>query len=221
MMRARGKTMAKLFFRYAVMNAGKSTQLLQIAHDYERNARRILCIKPKIDTKKDSYIISRLEDGLIKRKADFLTEPDKGWLFKKIKSCQEKAVMEGKEISIVLIDEAQFLSEENVWDLVRVVAYLDLPVIAFALKVDAFGKPFPGSAALFALAQDIEEVTTRAICTYSEKPRIATFQVRLVNGEPVFSGSQVAIEDEQEILYQPVCLQEYIKLKDKADGWKE
>ena len=63
--------MAKLFFRYAVMNAGKSTQLLQIAHDYERNGRKILCIKPKIDTKKDDYIISRLEDGLIKRRADF------------------------------------------------------------------------------------------------------------------------------------------------------
>ncbi len=213
--------MAKLFFRYAVMNAGKSTQLLQIAHDYERNGRKILCIKPKIDTKKDDYIISRLEDGLIKRKADFLTQPDKGWLYRKIKACQQEAREAGKPISIVLIDEAQFLSEDNAWDLVRVVAYLDLPVIAFALKVDAFGKPFPGSAALFALAQDIEEVTTRAICTYSEKPRKATFQVRHVNGEPVFSGNQVAIEDEQEILYHPVCLQEYIKMKDKADGWKE
>ena len=102
-----------------------------------------------------------------------------------------------------------------------VVAYLDIPVIAFGLKVDAFGKPFPGSAALFALAQDIEEVTTRAICTYSEKPRKATFQVRHVDGEPVFSGSQVAIEDEREILYKPVCLQEYIRMKDEADGWKE
>ena len=213
--------MAKLFFRYAVMNAGKSTQLLQIAHDYERNGRKILCIKPKIDTKKDDYIISRLEDGLIKRKADFLTQPEKGWLYRKIKACQQEAESAGTSISIVLIDEAQFLSEDNVWDLVRVVAYLDLPVIAFALKVDAFGKPFPGSAALFALAQDIEEVTTRAICTYSEKPRKATFQVRHVNGKPVFSGEQVAIEDEQEILYHPVCLQEYIKMKDKEDGWTE
>ena len=213
--------MAKLFFRYAVMNAGKSTQLLQIAHDYERNERKILCIKPKVDTKKEDYIISRLEDGMIKRKADFLTEPDKGWLYHEIRSRQEKAIQDGEAISIVLIDEAQFLSEENVWDLVRVVAYLDLPVIAFALKVDAFGKPFPGSAALFALAQDIEEVTTRAICSFSEKPRKATFQIRQVDGVPVFSGSQVAIEDEREILYKPVCLQEYIKRKDKADGWQE
>ena len=74
--------MAKLFFRYAVMNAGKSTQLLQIAYDYEKNGRHILCIKPKIDTKEGSYIISRLEDGMIKRKTDFLSLPDKGWMFK-------------------------------------------------------------------------------------------------------------------------------------------
>lgn len=213
--------MAKLFFRYAVMNAGKSTQLLQIAHDYDKNGRNILCLKPKIDTKQGGYIISRLEDGLIKRKADFLTLPDKGWIYREIKGRQEKAKKEGKPISIVLIDEAQFLSEDNVWDLVRLVAYLDLPVICFALKVDAFGKPFPGSAALFALAQDIEEVTTRAICCYSEKPRKATFQVRHVDGKPVFSGSQVAIEDEQEILYKSVCLHEYIKMKDEADGWEE
>jgi len=213
--------MAKLFFRYAVMNAGKSTQLLQIAHDYEKNGRNILCIKPKIDTKRGDYIISRLEDGLIKRKADFLTLPDKGWLYREIKKWHEKAKSEGNPVAVVMIDESQFLSEDNVWDLVRVVAYLDIPVIAFALKVDAFGKPFPGSAALFALAQDIEEVTTRAICCYSEKPRKATFQVRHVNGEPVFSGSQVAIEDEQEILYKSVCLPEYIKMKDEADGWEE
>ncbi len=213
--------MAKLFFRYAVMNAGKSTQLLQIAHDYEKNGRKILCIKPKIDTKEGDYIISRLEDGLIKRKTDFLSMPEKGWMYRTIKQKQQEAKESGKPISVLMIDEAQFLSEDNVWDLVRVVAYLDIPVIAFGLKVDAFGKPFPGSAALFALAQDIEEVTTRAICTYSEKPRKATFQVRHVNGEPVFSGSQVAIEDEQEILYKPVCLQEYIRMKDTADGWEE
>jgi thymidine kinase len=211
--------MAKLFFRYAVMNAGKSTQLLQIAHDYDKNGRSILCLKPKIDTKEGGFIISRLEDGLIKRKADFLTLPDKGWLYSKIKKTQTEAIKEGKPISVILIDEAQFLSELNVWDLTRIVAYLDIPVICFALKVDAFGKPFPGSAALFALSQDIEEVTTRAICCYSEKPRKATFQVRHINGKPVFSGSQVAIEDEHEILYKPVCLHEYIKMKDEADGW--
>jgi len=213
--------MAKLFFRYAVMNAGKSTQLLQIAYDYEKNGRHILCIKPQIDTKEGSYIISRLEDGMIKRKADFLSHPDKGWMYAEIKKRKSAAETEGKPISVLMIDEAQFLSEDNVWDLVRVVAYLDIPVIAFGLKVDAFGKPFPGSSALFALAQDIEEVTTRAICTYSEKPKKATFQVRHVNGVPVFSGSQVAIEDEQEILYKPVCLHEYIHMKDEADGWQE
>ncbi len=107
------------------------------------------------------------------------------------------------------------------WDLTRVVAYLDIPVICFGLKVDAFGKPFPGSSALFALAQDVEEVTTRAICTYSDKPKKATFHLRRVDGTPVFSGSQVAIEDEKEVIYMPVCLHEYVRMKDEAEDWSE
>ena len=213
--------MAKFYFRYAVMNAGKSTQLLQIAHDYDRNGKHILCAKPKVDTKKDDYIISRLEDGLIRRKADLLIEPEDGWLYKEIKARNNAAELDGSRISIVLIDEAQFLSEENVWDLTRVVAYLNIPVICFGLKVDAFGKPFPGSSALFALAQDVEEVTTRAICTYSDHPKKATFHLRRVDGTPVFSGSQVAIEDDKEVIYMPVCLNEYIRMKDEAEGWTE
>ncbi len=82
--------MAKFYFRYAVMNAGKSTQLLQIAHDYDRNGKTILCAKPKVDTKKDDYIISRLEDGVIKRKADLLIEPEDGWLYREIKKEMNK-----------------------------------------------------------------------------------------------------------------------------------
>jgi thymidine kinase len=211
--------MAKLFLRYAVMNAGKSTQLLQIAYDYERNNdRKILCLKPQIDKKADKYIISRLEDGVVKREADFLTQPDEGWLYERIYETKKAADEKGEPIAIILIDEAQFLSKENVWDLVRVVSYLDIPVICFALKVDAFGNPFEGSAYLFALAQDIEEVTTRAICRYSEKPRKATIHIRTVDGVPVFSGDQVSIEDEREIKYYPICLSEYIKRYDEAKG---
>ncbi len=204
--------MAKLYFRYAVMNAGKTTQLLQIAYDYEKNnARRALVIKPGNDTREGSYVVSRLENGLIKRRCDFLIDihGGSGWLYGTI----EKELMTNPP-SIVLIDEAQFLSRDNVWDLCRVVTYLDIPVICFGLKVDAFGDPFEGSSYLFALAQDIEEVTTRAICRLSQKPRKATIHLRLVNGKPVFAGEQVAIENDADIRYLPVSLQEYIKLKD-------
>jgi thymidine kinase len=70
--------MAKLYFRFAVMNAGKSTQLLQIAYDYEHNnGKKILCLKPSVDTKQEDYISSRLEDGLISRKCDFLIKPER------------------------------------------------------------------------------------------------------------------------------------------------
>lgn len=204
--------MAKLYFRYAVMNAGKTTQLLQIAYDYEKNnRRRALVIKPGNDTKEGSSVISRLENGQIKRKCDFLIDitGGPGWLYAAI-----ERELAANPPSIVLIDEAQFLSRENVWDLCRIVTYLDISVICFGLKVDAFGNPFEGSSYLFALAQDIEEVTTRAICRLSAKPRKATIHLRLVDGKPVFAGEQVAIENDAEIRYMPVCLQEYIKLKD-------
>jgi thymidine kinase len=208
--------MAKLYFRFAVMNAGKSTQLLQIAYDYEHNnGKKILCLKPSVDTKQEDYISSRLEDGLISRKCDFLIKPEKGWLFNKLK----KEIAENKEagtpISVVLIDEAQFMSKENVWELAGAVTYLDLPVICFGLKTDAFGQPWEGSSYLFALAQDIEEVTTRAICHLSDKPKKATMILRKVNGVPLFQGEQVAIDNDAQIEYLPVCLQEYIKLRDE------
>ena len=211
--------MAKLFLRYAVMNAGKSTQLLQIAYDYEKNnSKRVLCLKPQVDTKADIHIISRLENGVIKRKADFLVQPQDGWIYNRIYDDAAAAKKSGKPISLILIDEAQFMSKENIFDLVRVVAYLDIPVICFALKVDALGMPFEGSAYLFALAQDIEEVTTRAICRYSEKPKKATIHIRNIDGKPVFEGEQVAIEDDRVIVYEPVCLNEYIKRYDEAKG---
>lgn len=211
--------MAKLFLRYAVMNAGKSTQLLQIAYDYERNNdKRVLCLKPRIDTKANKDIISRLENGVIRREADFLTEPGEGWIYSRIYDEKAAAEKTGKPISVILIDEAQFLSKANVWDLARIVTYLNIPVICFALKVDAFGEPFEGSAYLFALAQDIEEVTTRAICRFSKTPKKATLHMRTVDGEPVFAGEQVSIEDDREIKYYPICLQEYIRHYDEAKG---
>ena len=96
--------------------------------------------------------------GIIRRKCDFLVEPQGGWVYDTIKKKILASRKDGKPIAIILIDESQFLSRDNVWDLARIVTYLDVPVICFGLKVDAFGNPFPGSSHLFALAQDIEEV---------------------------------------------------------------
>ncbi len=202
--------MAKLYFRYAVMNAGKTIQLLQIANDYEvQNNLRIAVIKPEIDTKEDDCVISRVLDGLLKRKCDFLIKPDEDWLFETIKSMGH--------YDIILIDEAQFLSKANVWDLAKVVAKLDIPVICFGLKSDFRGEPFEGSSYLFALAQDVEEVTTRAICQMNSKPTRATMNLRMVDGKPSFEGDQVSIDGECDVTYLPVSLKTFIELKEKAE----
>lgn len=99
--------MSKLYYRYAVMGAGKSTQLLQIAYDYERNNnKKILCLKPRLDTKAKDYIISRLEDGTIKRKCDFLIEPDENWLYSEIEKAINTSREKNNPITVILIDES-------------------------------------------------------------------------------------------------------------------
>lgn len=204
--------MAKLYYRYAVMNAGKSTQLLQIAHDYEiNNKEKILAIKPENDSKADDCIIARIGKDMLKRKCDFLIKHDADWLYDEVRKFPEAKV--------VLIDEAQFLSKENVFDCARIVTQLNIPVICFGLKCDFRGEPFEGSTYLFALAQDIEEVTTRAICRRSEKPVKATVNMRLVNGVPVFRGGQLSIEGENNVIYEPVSLKVFMDMF-MADGNK-
>lgn len=204
--------MPKLYYRYAVMNAGKSTQLLQIAHDYERNnGEKILAVKPISDTKADNCIIARIGKDMLKRKCDFLISKEEGWLFDEVKKHPDTRV--------VLIDEAQFLSKENVFDCAKIVTQLNIPVICFGLKCDFRGEPFEGSTYLFALAQDIEEVTTRAICRRSEKPVKATVNMRLVNGVPVFRGGQLSIEGENNVIYEPVSLKVFMDMF-IADGNK-
>jgi thymidine kinase len=197
--------MPKLYYRYAVMNAGKSTQLLQIAHDYEvNNKKKILALKPESDTKADNCIIARIGSDMLKRKCDFLIKKGEGWLYDEVKK--------HGDATLVLIDEAQFLSKENVWDCARIVTDLGIPVICFGLKCDFRGEPFDGSAYLFALAQDIEEVTTRAICRRSEKPVKATVNLRLVNGKPSFTGGQLSIEGKNNVAYEPVSLKVFMDL---------
>lgn len=183
---------AKLYFRHGVMNSGKTTQILQIAYDYESNNKNILIAKPKTDTKGDKLITSRLGAS---RPVDLLIEST--GLFKAIES---------KYCECILIDEVQFLTKDNVLDLVKVVTELDIPVICFGLRSDFLGKPFTGSTWLFALAQDIEEISTRAICECGKR---ATMNMRLTNGEPVFSGKQVSIDGQDNITYKPTCLHCY------------
>lgn len=175
--------MAKLFFRYSAMNAGKSTSLLQIAYNYEEQGQRVLLFTARIDDRSGLGVIaSRL--GLQRQAATFDTDTD----FWALLSGPQRG--SGAEpIACVLIDESQFLTPVQVRQLHRLANTLGIPVICFGLRSDFMGQPFPGSAHLLTLADDIEEIKT--ICACGRK---ATMNIRTTDsGERIREGEQVEI----------------------------
>ena len=187
--------MAKLFFRYGAMNSGKSTLLLQTAHNYEENGMKVLIVKPKIDTKGNNKVVSRIG---AERKVDLLLGK-KDNLYKIV--CNKY-----KDIDCILIDEAQFLEAKQVDSCMDVVVNLNIPVICYGLRTDFQRKTFPGSARLLAIAHTIEEMKT--ICKCGAK---AIFVGRYVNGKFTTKGSQVAIDGENNITYKSMCAKCYQK----------
>lgn len=192
--------MAKLYFKYGVMGSGKTTELLQIAHDYETAGKKVLIGKPVTDTKGNNYIVSRMAN--LSKKVDVMIE-------KTVLMRQITAMAEG--VSIILIDEAQFLTPNNVADLVLVAHTLDIPVICFGLRTTFDGQGFTGASTLFALADQVEEISTRAICKVCGK-RLATKNLRIIDGTPTFSGDTVVIDDNAKVEYMPVCTTDYLKI---------
>lgn len=190
--------MAKLIFKYGVMNSGKTTTLLMIANDYERRGKKVLIGKPKIDTKAGDYLQSRLNNNTFMRKVDFLI--DETFNFDTIKN-----------VDVVMVDEAHFLNREQVYELARVVCQKNIPVICFGLKVDFRGEPFEGSSYLFSLANRVEEIGVKAIC---ECGSIANMNLLTVSNCAVFDGAQVQI-DNGGIDYSPVCLRCYFDKKER------
>ena len=172
--------MAKLYFQYSTMNAGKSTVLLQASHNYQERGMETYLLTAQLDNRAgEGKIGSRIG---ISKKADTFSVGDN--LFKKIK----KRLSLG-EIACVLIDEAQFLEEEQVWQLARAVDDLNIPVMCYGLRVDFMGKLFSGSAALLALSDEMREI--RTICFCGKK---ATMVVRRdEKGNTLTDGAQVQI----------------------------
>ncbi|WCD91438.1 thymidine kinase [Microbacterium sp. nov. GSS16] len=193
--------MAKLYFRYGAMNSGKSTALLQAAFNYEERGQRVLLAKPAIDTKGASQIESRL--GMT-RDVDFLIGPhdEARALFT---SVRERVLEEGKhsaephDVACLLVDEAQFLTPEQIDDLFRIAVLDGIPVMAYGIRNDFRTHAFPGSARLLAIAHSLEELKT--ICRCGRK---AVFNGRMVDGRFVFAGDQVAI-DGAEVAYESLC----------------
>lgn len=197
--------MAKLYFRYGAMNSGKSTALLQAAFNYEERGHEVLLAKPAVDTKGDRSIVSRL--GMV-RDVDFTITPDDQVL--ELFERQRTPVIErtGRDVSCLLVDEAQFLSSEQVDDLLRIALLDDIPVLAYGIRTDFRTEAFPGSRRLLELAHSLEELKT--ICRCGRK---AIFNARLVGGRFVFDGDQVAIDEltADRVTYESMCAECYLR----------
>ena len=185
--------MAKLYFRYGAMNSGKSTALMQVAHNYEEQGMRVLILKPLVDTKGGDELISRLG---VSRKADLVVHAD----LDVFDAIQKDQASHEKPLSCVLSDESQFFTPQQVEQLFMVTVDLNVPVICYGLRTDFSMKGFPGSTRLLELAHTIEEMKT--ICTCGRK---AICNTRMVNGEYVFEGAQVAIDMENDVQYVSKC----------------
>lgn len=172
--------MAKLYFYYSAMNAGKSTTLLQAAHNYEERGMRVLLFTPMIDTRDgESTISSRI--GLSRKAQCFSKEHD---LLNDI----EQQHLESK-VACIFIDEAQFLTAAQVLQLTLVCDRLGIPVLCYGLRTDFVGEPFEGSKYLLAWADELGEIKT--ICHSGKK---ATMNMRLdQTGQRILEGDQVSI----------------------------
>lgn len=172
--------MAKLYFHFSTMNAGKSTLLLQAAHNYREGGMATYLVTAQFDNRAgEGRIASRIGIG---EPADTFAPGED--LFAKL-----HARLSQGPVACVFIDEAQFLSKDQVWQLARAVDDLKVPVMCYGLRVDFQGNLFPGSAALLAWADEMREV--RTICHCGKK---ATMVIRRgPDGRALTAGEQVVI----------------------------
>jgi thymidine kinase len=196
--------MSKLYFRHGAMNSGKSTALLQAAHNYEERGQAVLLAKPAVDTKGDMAILSRLG---VDRKVDFLVTPELNLR----KEFQKRSTLHrdktGKRVACLLLDESQFLTREQVNQALEIAVLDDVPVLAYGIRTDFLTNGFPGSLRLLEIAHSLEELKT--ICRCGKK---AMFNARKINEAFVFDGDQVAIDGE-EVTYESLCASCYFREK--------
>jgi len=187
--------MSKLYFSYAAMNAGKSTVLLQASYNYIERGMRTLLFTSSLYAETDTgKITSRIG---IDAKAELYGREDdlNAWIVREHKR---------KKISCVFVDEAQFLTKEQVWQLARIADRLDIPVLCYGLRTDFQGKLFEGSAELLAIADNLREI--RTICHCGRK---ATMVVRrTADGRALTTGAQVGIEKG---MYLSLCRRHWVE----------
>ncbi len=172
--------MAKLYFYYSSMNAGKSTSLLQSSYNYRERGMNTVILSPEMDNRYgEGKVTSRI--GLQAESIDFKESDDLLDLVTRLNAEQE--------LHCVLVDEAQFLTRQQVYELGEIADGMDIPVLAYGLRTDFKGEPFEGSQYLLAWADNLKEL--KAICHCGAK---ATMVIRLdEQGNAIREGSQVEI----------------------------
>jgi thymidine kinase len=183
--------MGKLYFKYGAMSCGKTTQLLQVVYNYEKNGFNVLLVKPAVDKKGEDTVVSRIGAS---RKVDLLLDKNDKLVDK----------VDVEKLDSIVVDESQFLSKEQVKELWLISKLYDIPVITYGLKTNFLGELFPGSKALIEKADEIDELVT--ICSCSKK---AKFNVRIVNGNYASSGEEISI-DGIDSKYEAMCPECYI-----------
>lgn len=194
--------MAKLYFRYGAMNSGKSTALMQVAHNYEERGMRVLVLKPRIDSKGGDQLLSRLG---ISRKVDHLISASDD-----VFSLLQREMSTTTPPACILCDESQFFTAAQAEQLFRATCLLNVPVICYGLRTDFSMRGFPGSTRLLELAHTVEEMKTICFCG-----RKALCNGRKINGEFVFEGDQVAIDQVDDVEYVSLCPQCYFREREK------
>ncbi|WP_315081653.1 thymidine kinase [uncultured Clostridium sp.] len=192
--------MSKLYFRYGAMNSGKSTHLMQVAHNYEERGMNVVLIKPSVDNKGGDKIVSRL--GVEKKVDIMISEKDN------IFDLVSEYINKKSKIDCLLVDEVQFMKTNQIDQLFKIAVTLDIPIICYGLRTDFKMNGFEGSTRLLLLAHSIEEMKT--ICECGKK---AILNGRKINGRFVFEGQQVAIDEENDVYYESLCGQCYYKYK--------
>jgi thymidine kinase len=193
--------MSKLYFRYGAMNCGKSTNLLQVAHNYEERGMKIMIIKPQTDTKGGNKVVSRLgvtrEVDMLIKSEDNIYDSLKQWINNK------------SNVDCILVDEVQFLRKNHIDQLFQIAVTLEIPTICYGLRTDFQMNGFEGSSRLLLIAHSLEELKT--ICKCGKK---AMVNGRKVNGKFVFHGQQIAIDHEDNVEYEALCPECYFKHRD-------
>ena len=194
--------MAKLSFKYATMNSGKSIDLIRTAYNYEENGYNVLVMKPKIDTKAGNKISSRV--GL-EREVDILLEENSLVL----------DILKDKldDINCILVDEAQFLKKNQVDDLYLITKAFNIPVLCYGLRTNFKMESFEGSKRLLEVCEELEEIST--LCGCGE---LARFVGRSVDGYFTSTGEEVLIDGTlNNVEYVPLCGECYLQKVKKID----